>query len=253
MGSFYITVTADASTGRPNITFNSKSNGTYITAPTTIKDGKLVFCDYIEDGIAHHQVTDGQIVDMLKLVGAGTFYMSITEDTVIMRKNSTTGQEYCKFVIDNENHVIYTYVNGTITDANGLPFTLPSSGTVSLVDGKISLTGAFDVSNAVVPASAFSDLDQVPNSSYLMFEPELIELTLKADYIGTMSVYCNGVASPYNFNNIPASVFTQSGNTLTAEFKNVFSNDALHILVTNMFNGIDVAGTSYKIILSVSE
>lgn len=250
-GSFYITVSPNESTGYPEISFVSKNNGSYMTAPTTTDgNGNLVFCSYVIDADGSTHCTDGNYLSMLKFFTGNDYYVSITDSRVVMRKGSLSGQEYCRFEIDNTNHVIKTYMNGTITDANGLPFTLPSSGTVTLENGKISLTGAFDVSNTTVSASDLSGLKGSSNSSYIMFDTELIELVVKAAYKGTIRVACGG--STYGVGEtIPGSVFTKSGDgVLSATFEEGFApRDIYTLLMANIFNGIDYAGPTFEIVL----
>ena len=250
VGSFYITVSPDTGTGYPQISL-ATSNGTYMTAPTTTDgNGNLVFCSYVIDADGSTHCTDGNYLSMLKFFTGNDYYVSITDSRVVMRKGSLSGQEYCRFEIDNTNHVIKTYMNGTITDANGLPFTLPSSGTVTLENGKISLTGAFDVSNTTVSASDLSGLKGSSNSSYIMFDTELIELVVKAAYKGTIRVACGG--STYGVGEtIPGSVFTKSGDgVLSATFEEGFApRDICTLLKANIFNGIDYAGPTFEIVL----
>lgn len=249
-GSFYITVSPNESTGYPEISFVSKNNGTYMTAPTTTDgNGNLVFCDYVNGFNEYNQTSETKNGNSFTLLGE-EYYVSITDNTIIMRKSSSTGTEFCRYETDNTNHVIKTYMNGTITDANGLPFTLPSSGTVTLENGKISLTGAFDVSNTTVSASDLSGLKGSSNSSYIMFDTELIELVVKAAYKGTIRVACGG--STYGVGEtIPGSVFTKSGDgVLSATFEEGFApRDICTLLKANIFNGIDYAGPTFEIVL----
>ena len=146
--------------------------------------------------------------------------------------------------------MIKSYIKGTLTDVNGVPFSIPSSGTVTLVDGKISLTGAFSIDGISVPTSALRGLGGASNSSSLMFDAELIELVIKASYLGTLSVSSNG--NEYALDNIPASIFAKTGSMWTTKIETVYSDSALSILATNIFNGVDYAGTSYEIIMEVS-
>ena len=247
---FYITVSPNETTGYPEISFIDKYGNTYMTAPTTT-DGKgnLIFCDYVNGFNEYNQTLKTKNKCYFKLLGSN-YYMSIIDNTVIMREGSLSGEEYCRFEIDNINHVIKTYVKSVITDANGLPFTLPSSGTVTLDKGKISLTGAFDVSNVTVSASDLSELKGSNNSSYVMFDTALVELIVKAAYKGTMKVSCGG--STYDVGNvIPGEVFTKSGDgVLSATFEGGFSPDDIYTLLkSNIFNGIDYAGPTFEIIL----
>lgn len=246
---FYISVTADSSTGLPQIQYVDEENGAYITAPTEIKNGRLVFCNYVWDYNNTRKCENGNCLETLSSF-IGDHYMSISDNTVIMYKGSINGTEICRFEIDNDNNVIKSYIKGTLTDVNGVPFSIPSSGTVTLVDGKISLTGAFSIDGISVPTSALRGLGGASNSSSLMFDAELIELVIKASYLGTLSVSSNG--NEYALDNIPASIFAKTGSMWTTKIETVYSDSALSILATNIFNGVDYAGTSYEIIMEVS-
>ncbi len=252
MGSFYVTIEADSESGLPIISFVSKNNGVYFSAPTTLKNGKIVFCDYVIEGVFNENVQYG---NDLGLPLTDKYYVSKTGDyTVSMNKNSVTGTEYCRFEIDNDNKIIKTYMNSQITDVNGTPFTIPSSGNVTLLNEKISLTGEFDVSNCSIPFSSFSKLSGTSNSNYILFETCLIESIIKAIYKDSIEVYCNYDDYAYDVDTIiPGSVFTKIDNTLSATFEMGLADAAFSIAVNNYFNGIDYAGPTYEIVLTIQE
>lgn len=246
---FYVSVVADANTGLPILQLVG-GDGTYMSAPTQADDGVLSFCEYVLDADDKTHCTNGNYLTFLKFVGNVTYYVSITENVVIVRNGSTTGTEVCRFEIDNDNHIIKSYLKSTITDANGLPYSMPSSGNMTVVDGKISLTGAFDINGVDVPFVALSGLAGLKNSENLMFDTELIELIMKAAYLDTMSVVCNNLE--YKIDSVPASVFTKTGNTWSVKIESSYSDSARSILYSNLFNGVDHAGTSYEIVLKVT-
>lgn len=246
---FYISVTADSSTGLPQIQLKTGGNNC-VTAPTLLKDGKLAFCDYVIDADDETQIKNGNLLSQLKFFTNLQWYVSVSDNVVSLHEGSVSGTEICRFEIDNDNNVIKSYIKGTLTDVNGVPFSIPSSGTVTLVDGKISLTGAFSVEGVSVPVSALSGLVGLKRSSTLMFDAELIELVVKASYLGTLSVSSSD--NEYALDNIPASIFAKMGSMWTTKIETVYSDSALSILVTNIFNGVDYAGTSYEIIMGVS-
>lgn len=251
VGNFYINVVADSSTGLPQVQYVNKNNGEYMTAPTKLEDGKLVFCDYVLDADSKTTCKNGNYLTQLEWYIGKKYYLSISKDTVIMREGSTSGKEVCRFEIDGDNKVIKTYINGTLTDVNGVPYSIPSSGTITLVNGKISLTGVFDVAGVSISVSALSGLVGSQNGSDLMFEEEMIEIIIKAAYLNALTVICGD--NEYDLNSIPASVFTKANSVWTATLETNYSSSALNVLGTNIFNGVDIAGTSYEIIMEVSE
>lgn len=249
---FYISVIADPSTGLPLIKYVNK-DGTYMTALTKNVNGKLTFCDYVLDADDKTHCTNENYLTGLKFYIDEEYYVSISNNVVLLHRGSITGTEVCKFEIDNQNNVIKTFINGSETDTNGVPFTMPSSGNVTLDNGKVSLTGSFNVEGVSIPTSAFIGLAGMKNSSTLMFEIELIELIIKAAYLDNLSVLCNGENQEYSFDDIPTSVFVKNDSTFTAKFGTMYSKASLVVLTNNIFNGVDYAGTSYEIILEVTK
>ena len=214
-----------------------------MTAPTKVVEGKLYFEDYVLDGMfPSDHISSGQYLSGIAMVDK-EYYVTIYDDNTKVKLvyNNT---EYVRFEIDQTNNVINMFIKNKDMCVNGLPYSIPSSGNVTLVDGKVSLTGAFDVSNVNIPASAIGNLAGAQNSSYLMFEPALIEYAVKVVYQG-LQVQCND-STIYNLNNIPASVFSKTGNTLSCTFKcESYSR-------YNFLNGVDIAGASYVIVLEAN-
>ncbi len=243
---YYINVFPDSSTGLPKIQLLTE-NGDYMTAITKIENNMIVFENFVIDANSSGKIYNGKMLTMLKFYAGENFYVSISKNIISLHNNSLDGSEICRFEIDNENNLIKTYIKEVITDANGLPFSLPSSGKATLVNNKISLTGAFNIDDVILNSNDLNALSSINTSSYVIFEKELIELIIKNVYKGTISVESDG--KKYSLNDIPMNVFNKSGNTYSASFECIYSRPALDLLKTNIFNGIDYAGATYTIIL----
>jgi len=233
-------IAPDSSTGLPSMKLNSL-NGVYMIAPTKVVEGKLYFEDYVLDGVSSTHISSGQYLSGIAMVDGNKQYYVTIYDNNTKVKLVYNNTEYVRFEIDQTNNVIKMYIKGQNMCVNGLPYSIPSSGNVELVDGKVSLIGAFDVSNVNIPASTLSGLTQTRNDDYLMFEPELIEYAVKALY-QDLQVQCNA-STIYNLNNIPASVFSKTENTLSCTF------ECGPYPSYNFLNGVDIAGASYVIVL----